>query len=122
MRDGDVGGLWARSFECEMVVMLFLPEKRLSEDCRSQDCKRIAGVKHAEVCSIKCVKSKLDTWKLQKSLSIEAFTKQATEDLKAGKPMWGGIVFFTSSLKQLIEASLEGEPGTHLADTRTKPH
>src|SRR5574338_178080 len=54
----------------------------------------------------------------KKLFDFEAFAKQAAEDLKAGKPMVGNDGVFTPLLKQLIEASLEGELDAHLADTR----
>jgi len=50
---------------------------------------------------------------------FEAFSKQAAEDLKNGKPMVGRDGVFTPLLKRLLEASLEGELDAHLSDTRT---
>ena len=49
---------------------------------------------------------------------FEAFSKQASEDLKSGKPMVGRDGVFTPLLKRLIEASLEGELDAHLGETR----
>jgi transposase-like protein len=49
---------------------------------------------------------------------FEAFSRQAAEDLKAGKPMVGKEGVFTPLLKKLIEASLEGEMDAHLDQTR----
>lgn len=54
----------------------------------------------------------------KKPFDFEAFARQAAEDIKAGKPMVGKDGIFTPLLKQLIEASLEGELDAHLADTR----
>lgn len=49
---------------------------------------------------------------------FEAFSRDAAEKLKAGKPMTGVDGVFTPLLKQIIEASLEGEMDAHLAETR----
>jgi transposase-like protein len=54
----------------------------------------------------------------KKPFDFEAFAKQAAEALKSGKPMVGKDGIFTPLLKQIIEASLEGELDAHLADTR----
>ena len=54
----------------------------------------------------------------KEEFDFEAFSKQAAEDLKAGKPMIGKDGIFTPLLKRLIEASLEGELDAHLAETR----
>ncbi len=45
----------------------------------------------------------------KEEFDFEAFSKQASEDLKAGKPMIGKNGIFTPLLKRLIEVSLEGE-------------
>jgi transposase-like protein len=54
----------------------------------------------------------------KEEFDFEAFSKQAAEDLKAGKPMIGKGGIFTPLLKRLIEASLEGELDAHLETTR----
>jgi transposase-like protein len=56
--------------------------------------------------------------KEEEKFDFEAFSKQAAEDLKAGKPMMGKDGIFTPLLKRLIEASLEGELDAHLEHTR----
>jgi len=54
----------------------------------------------------------------EKKFDFEAFAKQAAEALKAGKPMVGKDGVFTPLLKQIVEASLEGELDQHLTETR----
>jgi putative transposase len=54
----------------------------------------------------------------KKGFDFESFAKQAAEDLKSGKPMVGKNGVFTPLLKQIIEASLEGELDAHLGETR----
>lgn len=54
----------------------------------------------------------------KKPFDFESFAKQAAEDIKSGKPMIGKDGIFTPLLKQLIEASLEGELDVHLQQTR----
>lgn len=54
----------------------------------------------------------------KEKFDFEAFSRQAAEDLKSGKPMVGRDGVFTPLLKKLIEASLEGELEAHIEDTR----
>ena len=49
---------------------------------------------------------------------FEAFVRRAGEQLRAGKPLTGTDGVFTPLLKQVIEASLEGELDDHLGETR----
>src|SRR5947209_7600443 len=48
----------------------------------------------------------------------EAFVRQAGEQLRKGKPLTGSDGIFTPLLKQIIEASLEGEMDEHLKQSR----
>ena len=54
----------------------------------------------------------------KEKFDFEAFSRQAAEELKSGKPMVGRDGVFTPLLKKLIEASLEGELEAHIEDTR----
>lgn len=54
----------------------------------------------------------------EKKFDFEAFVRQAGEGLRSGKPLTGTDGVFTPLLKQIIEASLEGELDAHLAHTR----
>jgi putative transposase len=54
----------------------------------------------------------------EKKFDFEAFVKQAGEQLRSGKPLTGADGVFTPLLKQIIEASLEGELDDHLQETR----
>ena len=54
----------------------------------------------------------------EKKFDFEAFVKQAGEQLRAGKPLTGAGGVFTPLLKQVIEASLEGELDDHLKQTK----
>lgn len=54
-----------------------------------------------------------------KKFDFEAFVRQAGEQLRSGKPLTGADGVFTPLLKQIIEASLEGELDEHLKQTRT---
>ncbi|MBC7903962.1 MAG: IS256 family transposase [Gemmatimonadaceae bacterium] len=54
----------------------------------------------------------------EKRFDFEAFVRQAGEQLRSGKPLTGADGVFTPLLKQIIEASLEGELDNHLAETR----
>ena len=49
---------------------------------------------------------------------FEAFVRQAGEQLRSGKPLTGKDGVFTPLLKQILEASLEGEMDEHLEQTR----
>jgi putative transposase len=49
---------------------------------------------------------------------FEAFVRQAGEQLRSGKPLTGKEGVFTPLLKQILEASLEGEMDEHLEQTR----
>lgn len=53
-----------------------------------------------------------------KKFDFEAFVRHAGEQLRSGKPLTGADGVFTPLLKQIIEASLEGELDDHLKDTR----
>ncbi len=50
----------------------------------------------------------------KKDMNMEEFRKQAAELLRAGKPLTGSDGIFTPLIKQVLEASLEGELDTHL--------
>jgi len=54
----------------------------------------------------------------ENKFDFEAFVRKAGEQLRAGKPLTGSDGVFTPLLKQVIEASLEGELDDHLQDTR----
>jgi putative transposase len=54
----------------------------------------------------------------EKKFDYEAFVRQAGEQLRSGKPLTGKDGVFTPLLKQIIEASLEGEMDQHLQQTR----
>jgi putative transposase len=54
----------------------------------------------------------------EKKFDYEAFVRQAGEQLRSGKPLTGKDGVFTPLLKQIIEASLEGEMDQHLQETR----
>ena len=49
---------------------------------------------------------------------FEAFSKEAADHLRAGKPMVGQDGVFTPLLKAITEAAMEGELDSHLSDTR----
>lgn len=53
-----------------------------------------------------------------KKFDYEAFVRQAGEQLRSGKPLTGKDGVFTPLLKQVLEASLEGELDEHLQQTR----
>lgn len=53
-----------------------------------------------------------------KRFDYEAFVRQAGEQLRSGKPLTGRDGVFTPLLKQILEASLEGELDEHLQQTR----
>jgi len=55
---------------------------------------------------------------MKDNMSMEEFRKQASELLRQGKPLTGKDGIFTPLLKQVIEASLEGEMDAHLEETR----
>lgn len=50
----------------------------------------------------------------------QAFQKQAIADLKAGKPLLGEDGIVTPLIKQIMEASLEGEIEAHLDETKSE--
>lgn len=54
----------------------------------------------------------------KKVFDFETFAREAAEAIKAGKPMVGKDGIFTPLLKQILEASLEGELDSHLSKTR----
>jgi transposase-like protein len=54
----------------------------------------------------------------EKKFDFEAFVRQASEQLRSGKPFTGADGVFTPLLKHILEASLEGELDSHLEDTR----
>lgn len=67
-----------------------------------------------------CQKEKtynFDTMK-KEEFDFEKFSKQAMEDLRAGKPLTGSDGVFTPLLKLFLEASLESEMEEHLKQTR----
>jgi putative transposase len=55
---------------------------------------------------------------MKKKISLEEFSKQAAELIKQGKPLTGTNGIFTPLIKQVIEASLEGEMDIHINQTR----
>lgn len=56
----------------------------------------------------------------KEKFDYEAFVKQAGEQLRAGKPFTGTDGVFTPLIKQILEASLEGELDDHLQQTRSE--
>lgn len=54
----------------------------------------------------------------ESKFDFEAFVRRAGEQLRSGKPLTGSDGVFTPLLKQIIEASLEGELDDHLRSTR----
>jgi transposase-like protein len=56
--------------------------------------------------------------KEKKQINWKEFSKQAAEQLRSGKPLTGKGGVFTPLIKQVIEASLEGELDAHLSETR----
>ena len=55
---------------------------------------------------------------MDKKINWDEFSKEAAELLRQGKPLTGDNGIFTPLIKQVIEASLEGEMDEHLAQTR----
>jgi len=55
---------------------------------------------------------------MNKEMNMEEFRKQAAELLRAGKPLTGTDGIFTPLIKQVLEASLEGELDTHLKEEK----
>lgn len=51
---------------------------------------------------------------------FEAFTRQAGEQLRKGKPFTGKDGVFTPLIKRILEATLEGELDDHLEETRSE--
>jgi len=56
----------------------------------------------------------------KEKFDYEAFVKRAGEQLRAGKPFTGTQGVFTPLIKQILEASLEGELDEHLHRTRSE--
>lgn len=54
----------------------------------------------------------------EKKFDFESFIRQASEELRSGKPFTGKDGVFTPLLKHILEASLEGELDSHLQETR----
>jgi putative transposase len=54
----------------------------------------------------------------KKPFDFESFRQQIAEGIKAGKPLIGKDGLFTPLLKEVLEASLEGELDAHLAESR----
>src|SRR6476469_943281 len=54
----------------------------------------------------------------KEKFDYEAFVKRAGEQLRAGKPFTGTEGVFTPLIKQILEASLEGELDEHLQESR----
>lgn len=54
----------------------------------------------------------------EKKFDFDDFVKQAGEQLRSGKPLTGRDGVFTPLLKQILEASLDGELDAHLDETR----
>jgi putative transposase len=52
---------------------------------------------------------------MKEDMNMEEFRKKAAELLREGKPLTGKDGIFTPLIKQVLEASLEGELDTHLA-------
>lgn len=55
---------------------------------------------------------------MDKDMNMEEFRKQAAELLRAGKPLTGNDGIFTPLIKQVLEASLEGELDSHLSEEK----
>ena len=56
----------------------------------------------------------------KEKFDFDGFARQAAEALKSGKPMIGRDGVFTPLLKQILEASLQGELDHHLSETRPR--
>jgi hypothetical protein len=56
----------------------------------------------------------------KEKFDFEAFVRQAGQQLRSGKPFTGSEGVFTPLIKQILEASLEGELDEHLEQTRTE--
>lgn len=54
----------------------------------------------------------------EEKFDFEAFTRQAGEQLRKGRPFTGKDGVFTPLIKRILEASLEGELDDHLEETR----
>lgn len=54
----------------------------------------------------------------KEQFDFDGFIKEAGEQLRAGKPLVGAEGIFTSLLKRVLEASLEGELDQHLKETK----
>jgi putative transposase len=57
---------------------------------------------------------------MKKKINWEKFSKEAAEQLRAGKPITGEGGIFSPLIKQIVEAALEGELDQHLDQTRDK--
>jgi len=56
---------------------------------------------------------------MKRDSSLEEFRKKAAELIRQGKPLTGTDGVFTPLIKQVLEASLEGELDTHLAKKKS---
>ena len=56
---------------------------------------------------------------MKQEISLEEFRKKAAELIREGKPLTGADGVFTPLIKQVLEASLEGELDTHLAKKKS---
>lgn len=56
---------------------------------------------------------------MKRENSLEEFRKKAAELLRQGKPLTGDEGVFTPLIKQVLEASLEGELDQHLSDEKS---
>jgi len=57
---------------------------------------------------------------MKEDMNMEEFRKKAAELLLEGKPLTGKDGIFTPLIKQVLEASLEGELDTHLAKEKSQ--
>jgi putative transposase len=57
---------------------------------------------------------------MQEKINWDEFSKKAGELIRQGKPLTGEGGIFSPLIKQIIEASLEGELDSHLNETRQK--
>ncbi|MBA3814720.1 MAG: IS256 family transposase [Alphaproteobacteria bacterium] len=55
------------------------------------------------------------------SFDFEVFKNQAIADMKAGKSLLGKEGIFTPLMKEFLEAALEGEMNSHMADCQEEP-
>src|SRR5690349_14524355 len=63
----------------------------------------------------------METLKNKASFNFEDFKLQAIADMKAGKSLVGKDGIFTPLMKEFLEAALEGEISSHMANCVEEP-